>query len=327
MSKRVFFRADANKKIGRGHLSRCVAIAEMLKDNFDVSLICLKENKTYIQSLNLNFAVKYISKEEEIFALTNHNDIVWIDGYNFSEEYKKRLRKKVYKLIETNDIPYEAKNVDVVLNHTPGINKNHFGNTTAELHLGLKYAILRKAFLKHAEKNTEAKNNYGEGVFICFGGADTYNLGEKFVCTLLERGFSLPIYWVSNKTSNSYDFSSDNLFILNNLSEQDMISYMQKSKVLIIPSSMLSFEAVALRKPFLTCYFVDNQKLIFEGLKALKLAECYGFANKAEDVSMAIDSFLNFYESQQYHSQIIEEQSINLDGSSKERICKILLED
>lgn len=327
MGARVLFRADANKSIGRGHLSRCVAIADMLKENFDVSLICLEENRIYIQSLSINFSVKYISKEEDIFALANLRDIVWIDGYNFSEAYKKRLRKKVYKLIETNDIPYEAKNVDVILNHTPAINKNHFGNTNAALYLGLKYSILRRTFLDHATKNTEEKKNTGKGVFICFGGADTYNLGEKFVSALLDRGFTLPIYWVSNKISNSYDFSSDHLFILNNLSEQEMIYYMQKSKVLIIPSSILSFEAIALRKPFFTCYFVDNQKLIFEGLKELNLAECFGFAKEAADVSMATDRFLNFYKDKHYQSQIIEKQRIHLDGNSKEYICNILLEN
>ena len=130
MKKRLFFRVDASEKIGRGHLSRCLAVAEMLKSDFDISFIILQQNEAFINRLNINFTLCSISKENEIFNIINFQDFVWLDGYQFSEDYKKQLQQQVFKLIETNDIPYEAKNVDIIFNHSPGVEASHFGQTT-----------------------------------------------------------------------------------------------------------------------------------------------------------------------------------------------------
>ena len=287
MPKKVYFRVDANSSIGRGHISRCDAVKDMLLEHFQVYFVCLEKNRNFIDNLNLKVSVLYVENEEEIFNMLSNKDFVWLDGYDFTEDYKKKLKSTAFKLIETNDIPYEAKNVDVILNHTPGIKSSQFGNTTAELHLGLGYTLLRKSFLKYAQQKTSSDVNEGDGVFICFGGADHFNLGQKFVESLLHNDFKSTIFWISKSNNNLKGYSKHkNLFVLESLSEKEMVKYMLMSKVLIIPSSVLSFEAMALRKPFFTCYFVDNQKLIFNGLKDLGLAECFGYLDDYEDANI-----------------------------------------
>lgn len=293
MIKKIFFRTDASATIGRGHLSRCLAVAEMLKTQFEIEFIFDQKNIEFINKVDFRFTKHFIESEEGIFNLLDTKDLVWLDGYHFSESFKSQLKAKVSCLIETNDMPYEARNVDIIFNHTPGISKEQFGNTTAKLYLGLDYAMLRPSFLEYAE--TETKSEVGNGVFICFGGADTFNLGEKFVNKLIENNFDAPIYWVSNHTSKCNFSSAKNCQILYNLSENEMIDYMTKSKVLLIPSSVLSIEAIALRKPFFTGYFVDNQKLIFDGLDKLGLAECFGHLKNKTDLENAIFSFLRLY--------------------------------
>ena len=47
MKRRLIFRADANTKIGRGHLSRCLAIADMLENDFEI-FICVLYRKQII---------------------------------------------------------------------------------------------------------------------------------------------------------------------------------------------------------------------------------------------------------------------------------------
>jgi spore coat polysaccharide biosynthesis predicted glycosyltransferase SpsG len=325
MTRNVFFRVDANSIIGRGHLSRCIAVKDMLAENFQVAFVCLEENKTYINELISNISIKYIKNDEEIFDFLKPNDFLWLDGYGFTEMYKKRLKSSVCRLIETNDIPYEAKNVDIIFNHTPGLKPSHFGKTTAELYLGLEFALLRRSFLQKARKNLRFDDNDDEGVFICFGGADTYDLGQKFVDYLIDQEFNSPIYWVTNKkTVFEKSMNSKNISILNNLSEDEMIDYMSKCRVLLIPSSVLSFEAMALRKPFFTCYFVDNQKLIFEGLKKSGLAECFGFLDDSQDIEIAAKKFLNFFSDQGRQKKIVESQMNYLKGNTQKKIVNIL---
>jgi spore coat polysaccharide biosynthesis predicted glycosyltransferase SpsG len=161
----------------------------------------------------------FINTDIEVLEILNSDDLVWLDGYHFTEELKVQIRSVVFKLIETNDIPYEAKNVDIIFNHTPGIIKSDFRNTKAQLFLGLDYAMLRSSFLEYAK--TSGKSVNSQGVFICFGGADTYNLGEKFVDQLLSNNFNDPIYWVTNSTDtiNRDNHNVKNLIILNQLNE------------------------------------------------------------------------------------------------------------
>lgn len=325
MHKKLFFRVDANANIGRGHLSRCLAMAEMLKHDFEISFISLEENSADMTLFQLKFPVDYIAEEVDIFDKVSTEDMVCLDGYHFTENYKKALKNRIYQLIEINDMPYQAKNVDVIFNHTPGISKEQFGNTTAEVYLGLEYALLRKSFLDYAKQDSD-ESQEGDGVFICFGGADTYALGLHFVQSLLHQDFSAPIYWVTHQTAEVYDFDlKPNLEILHRLSEQQMIEYMLKSKVLLIPSSVLSIEAMALRKPFFTGYFVDNQKLIHEGLQKQNLAVCYGYMETHEDVKAATDLFLTFYNDEQKHKDLKEKQRLVLSGHSGEKISETLL--
>jgi spore coat polysaccharide biosynthesis predicted glycosyltransferase SpsG len=303
-----------------------MALAEMLKNDFEIKFVCEQRNADFVSGLDLNYTLIPVSLDSDIFDIAGSQDLVWLDGYHFTETFKSDLRQNIYRLIETNDTPYEAKHVDVIFNHTPGIAKTAFGQTTAKLCLGLDYAMLRPAFLDYAKTHQNIKPT-GQGVFVCFGGADTFNLGEKFVNRLIKSDFNQPIYWVTNHTHQIFEDDNvpENLEILNQLDEFDMINYMLKSKVLLIPSSVLSYEAIALRKPFFTGFFVENQKLIFEGLKEKKLAKCFGSIKKNRDVDEALKIFLKFYHDYRMQNQQIAQHKILIDGSSKEHITKAIL--
>lgn len=295
----------------------------MLSYHLEIRFIFLKENIPYLGQIKFAYPHIAIDHEETILALVGSDDIVWIDGYHFTEIYKQKLQKKAYKLIETNDIPYCPQHVDVLFNHTPGLTAKDFGKTSTQLFLGLPYALLRASFLE--DENLKSNNNsgIGEGVLICFGGADTYNLGYLFIKNLLENGFDAPIHWISNQPAESLS-KHPQVQVWQHLSETEMKEFMLKSKVLLIPSSVLSMEAVALRKPFFTGYFVDNQKYNFAGLQKLKLAQGFGELKSAADVSLATVQFMHFYENTALQKTIIEQQKVHLDKHSSKRIADIV---
>lgn len=325
MTKNLIFRAEVGPEIGRGHLSRCLAIAGMLKEDFNVSFVFLTQEEDYASSLIKHYPHLTIKHENELFHILNETDVFWIDGYHFKEEWKSKIRKLVYRLVETNDIPYFAENVDVIFNQTPGLDLQHFKESKAKLFLGLDYALLRGQFLEVAKsRNTLVK---GKGVFICFGGADTFNLAENFVDELLLQGFKDKIYWVTNNVIKENEkYTGKNVEILSNLCENEMIHYMIKAKVLLIPSSVLSFEAMAIRKPIFTCYFADNQKLINKGLIKQKLATGVGYIETRENIKLLMDGFLKFYKNEDLHKVQIDIQNKLLDGKSKDRIRSIIIE-
>jgi UDP-2,4-diacetamido-2,4,6-trideoxy-beta-L-altropyranose hydrolase len=327
MKRSVFFRADGNDKIGRGHISRCVAVADMICNDFEITFVVLVSNESYFLKLNIGYNHHVINENEEVLDAIDNNALLWIDGYHFSEDFKTNAKKKAYKLIETNDIPYKADNVDVLVNHTPKISveKFHVSENKVQLLLGLEYVLLREKFLEIA-RNSNSQEKIGKGVFICFGGADTFNLGLKFVTTLLSLGFKDPIYWVAKSLEESKKYSFDkNVHLMYDLDEEGMIQYMSTSKVVLIPSSVLSFEAIALRKPIFTSFFADNQELIYNGLIQDVLAEGCGYIETIEDVVLSCDSFMKYYINQKKHQKQIENQQNAIDGYSGERIKNSLL--
>lgn len=324
MTRKLIFRAEVSQTIGRGHLSRCLAIADMLKHTFEISFVFSHSEEDFASKLIKDYAYFLIDNDNDLLHILKKEDIFWIDGYHFSEEWKKEIHKLVGKFIETNDIPYTAEHVDVIFNQTPGLEKTQFKDTKAALYLGLDYALLRQNFLETATK--PIRLDKGKGIFVCFGGADTFKLGNKFVDELLKNNFKDPIYWVTNaSTIDEQKYSTKNVNILSNLSEKEMIHYMTIAKVVLIPSSVLSFEAMAIRKPIFTCYFVDNQKLINKVLLKQELAHGVGYIETEKDVELVISNFLNFYDDDALHLKQTIKQTELLDGKSQKRISEILL--
>ena len=324
MKKRLIFRAEANITIGRGHLSRCLAIADMLENDFEILFVFCVENKSYIDSLNIPYRFETILSDTSFFDLVNQEDIVWLDGYIFDENFKKNLRSRIFKLIETNDLPYKVENVDLLFNHTPGLNEDQFDIVDSEvkLYLGLNYVLLRSAFLEKAKNYQESKT--GSGIFVCFGGADTFDLGLRFVKGLLARNFQDPIYWISNKSKEVLLELSANVDVIWGLNQYEMIKHMSKSKILLIPASVLSFEAIALRKPFYSGYFVQNQELNAKGLLKNMLAEGCKNLNTHKDFEEICDDLLNFYFNELKQHEIVSNQKKFIDGNSSLRLREII---
>ena len=324
MKRRLIFRVNANLIIGRGHLSRCLAIAEMLENDFVVLFVSSIENKSYVESLSIPYRFEATLSDDNFFDFVNQEDIVWLDGYTFDESFKIQLRLNVFKLIETNDLPYKVENVDLLFNHTPGLKKEQFGVVDSEvkLYLGLNYALLRSAFLEKAKNDEESSS--GSGIFVCFGGADTFDLGLRFVKGLLARDFQDPIYWISNKSKEELPELSANVDVIWGLNQYEMIKHMSKSKILLIPSSVLSFEAIALRKPFYSGYFVQNQELNAKGLLKNMLAEGCKNLNTHKNFEEICDDLLNFYFNELKQHEIVLNQKKFIDGNSSLRLRKII---
>jgi len=324
MRKKLFFRADGNSTIGRGHISRCLAAAFMLKDELDIVFVCFTPNVAYLTQIVTEFKVYGIDCDEDLLAILTAQDYLWLDGYDFAEGFKKMIRPHVAKLIETNDIPYPAQNVDILVNHTPGLTKEMFApyNPNTEFCLGLDYALLRPKFLEIAQQ--PPKPPAGVGVFICFGGADTYNLGEKFVSALLAANFTEPIYWVVKSEAQMDMFLAKNVHTLFRLNEEDMIHYMTKAKLLIIPSSVMCFEAIALRKAIFTCWFVDNQELIYNGVVKEKLVSGHGYISTKGEVQKAVKSFISLYKHKEIYIEQLENQFRLFNGKSDLNIKQIV---
>lgn len=324
--KRAWIRVDANNIIGRGHLSRCVALADMIKADFQICFIVMAQNESYCQALLQGWEVQYIDDDAAIVSLLDTEDLLVVDSYAIDNAWRCRFKPLVRGLVDINDIPGHISGATVILNHCPGITASQYTadpNTT--FLLGLDYAILRTPFLAYARRELSVVT--GKGVFICFGGADPYQLGVAATTALLAGGFTEPIYLVSNVDADSYPTLRDasNFTLLNSLSADEMRDYMLKSRLLLLSASILSFEAIALRKPMLALYYVENQALIYQGLVDQGMAKGFGFVNNASQLEGLYECVRVLYQSNHELQALTHQQYTRLDGYSDVRIRKAMV--
>lgn len=317
----AWIRVDANQTIGRGHLSRCLALAEMIMEDWSVCFLTQASNQAFCEPLLADWSVVYFEQENVLPTLLNPSDLLVVDSYAINNAWRLKHREFVACLVDINDIPGKILGADIIINHCPGLKADQYEvEPDTVLLLGMKYAILRPAFLAFAQ--TAKLDVAGEGVFICFGGADPYQLGHQAALSILEAGFEDPVWLVSTAESPLLESLSTypNFKLLQNLSADQMKKYMLQSRLLLLSASILSFEAVALRKPMLALYYVDNQALIYQGLVGDKMATGFGWIESAKELINIAAPFESLYHSDKFLRQMIQQLQKGIDGLSGERI-------
>jgi len=276
MKKKVIFRADGNSSTGLGHMYRLFSLVEIVKDTFDFVFL------THETSADTIIPISY-TKEIIPASVSIENEPLWLasnfsvkeyiiiaDGYQFIEPYQLKIKGLGYKLMYVDDLAKEHMYADIVINHSPYIMENHYSKEVyTKLALGTQYALLRPLFLNQAKQNKSIKEI--DCAFVCFGGADPFNLTIKAVKALLKIPIIKKINVVLGgafKHKEIFDLQVKNvnrIKIFKNLSEEKLIMVMQESNFAIAPASTILYELCCVKMPVLSGFYVDNQELIYKG--------------------------------------------------------------
>jgi UDP-2,4-diacetamido-2,4,6-trideoxy-beta-L-altropyranose hydrolase len=266
MKPEIYVRTDGNAEIGLGHIVRCLALAYMLKNEFDTTFFCREIPAQVIEELTENrVEFKQIFWENEFLEKVNNKIIVVLDGYHFNVGYQKRIKEKGAKLVCIDDLHNNEFVADIIINHAPGITPQDYkAQYYTQFALGLDYALLRPVFLEQAKKQREIKSI--ETVMICFGGADPENQTQRTLKIVLE----LPQFKKIIVVTGAAYCEDDNFEQLLNsdkriecrkaLNETQMLITMLEAELAIIPASSVLLESLAAGCAIIIDYFVDNQK-------------------------------------------------------------------
>jgi UDP-2,4-diacetamido-2,4,6-trideoxy-beta-L-altropyranose hydrolase len=271
--RKIFFRADGNSIIGLGHITRSLALAEILRDKFEVNFITkystdsVKNDILKICSNLIIIPEEFPDIEEPLFYNTylTAGDIVVLDGYNFDTSYQSELKLKKCKLVCIDDLHNIHFVADVVINHNPAAKAEDYSKEMyTKLYLGFDYTLLRKEFISQA-KQIRVLTQF-DTVFICIGGADPENL----TCRIIQTCVGLPrINKINVVTGSAYRYKEELQKLINesnglvkhfhNLNAGDMLSVMLDSEIAVCPSSSISLELFCVGVNLITGYFIDNQ--------------------------------------------------------------------
>ena len=246
MKKNLFIRVDASPEIGIGHMLRCVALAEELRNTFDKIIFLSKKNSGSIIEVILKngFEVSIIDtqikkslknnsklkNEHEIIKnlLTSYKknlNFLLIDHYDISSNYESLLRKIFKKIFVIDDLANRKHDCDLLIdqNYYKDLTNRYMklvSKNTITL-LGPKYAILRSEFT-NSKKINYKKNIFPKRILISFGGSDLTNECEKVlnaICSLKNKQFDVTaitgIHNQNFKQLKKQYVKNDNIQILN----------------------------------------------------------------------------------------------------------------
>ncbi len=261
--KKIFFRADADKKIGYGHFIRTLALAEMLKDDFDCTFFT--QEPTAFQQAEVRKVCKLIdlpaddSKFDIFLSYLTGDEIVFLDNYFFTVAYQKKIKDRGCKLVclGTNDRHYYS---DVLFNFAENDKTIFSVEPYTQIKLGIDWVILREPF----RAVTTSLENYSRdnSIVICFGGTDQYCLTEKCIDAIrtIEPNSTIVIVATDSfgmKRINNLEKDGIKCYV--NAEAEQVATILAKSKCVISSASTIACEALACGATVLCGYYIDNQ--------------------------------------------------------------------
>ncbi|MDP1801969.1 MAG: UDP-2,4-diacetamido-2,4,6-trideoxy-beta-L-altropyranose hydrolase [Bacteroidota bacterium] len=337
--KKILIRADGNTQIGLGHIYRCIAIAEMLEENFTLEFL-LSKLSNFTGVIPSRFSIKHIPEEIEIAAehlwLQKNYDtgsaLMIADGYLFNSEYQKKIKSIGVKLVYIDDLAREYMYADAVLNHAPSAkNLVYKKEDYSALYLGTEYALLRKGFLAKAKK-VHNKFTPIKNVLITLGGSDENNITLKILEALLQipqiEKIAIVIgaaYPHKEKIPPFIESSEKNIKLYSNLGENEMLNLMGNCDAAFAPCSTTCLELIALNKPVFVGYSADNQLGIYESLKTNEYI--FDLENLNEITVKKIKQVtVENLNNETAINKMLNLQKQLIDGRSGERIVKLIKE-
>jgi UDP-2,4-diacetamido-2,4,6-trideoxy-beta-L-altropyranose hydrolase len=192
----LYVRADADGKIGTGHIMRCIALAQAWKDQGgEVTFISQCESgalKERIQNEGFRLvALDHVCPDSAdlkntlaILKSESADQKHWLvlDGHHFTTEYQNAIRDEGIRLLvidDMNHLPHYHANILHNQNiHAPDLKYRCDEDTT--LLLGTRYVLLRSEFLKYQDFKRQIPDR-AKNILVTLGGADPDNVTLKVV--------------------------------------------------------------------------------------------------------------------------------------------------
>ena len=346
----ITIRADADTKIGTGHVMRCIALAQAWRDQGgEVTFIShcesealrgriSKEGFQFIavkaphpHSDDLSITLEYLNRPS---PFTLHPSPTWLvlDGYHFIPEYQKAMRDAGGRLLvidDMNHLPYY--HADILLNqniHAPNLNYHCDKNTT--LLMGTRYVLLRREFLKYREFKRQIPDR-ARNILVTLGGADPDNvtlkviealklLNEPDVTVRIIIGPANPHQETLRNAIVSADFKAKIL-----INPPNMPELMAWADMAISAGGSTCWELALFQLPNAIIYCAENQRPIAEKLhKEGMVLNLGGHAELSlKSIAEAIDKMIN---NQAIRAKMVLKATGQIDGQGAAMVCQAIEE-
>lgn len=276
--RKIYFRADAGPEIGYGHYIRSLALADMLKQDFDCTMFTQSPTEYQINEAKDVCPIVALpsdnTKFDKFLEYLHGDEIVVLDNYFFTTDYQRAIKAKGCKLVcidDTHEIHYVA---DVIINQGLELCDEMFSlESYTRIYTGLGCSMLRKPFL---QRHANGKKQKGS-IVVAFGGSDPHDLTHDYIAMLLAKPMVEHIYAIVGDAYHGKLITDESVSYCRNLSAQNISDLLAKADYALLPASTMMRETLACGCRILGGYYIDNQEDDF--LKYTKSNYIYSLGN------------------------------------------------
>lgn len=262
------FRVDESAQVGRGHMSRCRALAEaLLTAGAQVSFYCRDvraDTKSALQRRGIQ--VVNLPDEEAFLGRDWSREIVVVDGYQFGENFWRRLLEahpwRTVCIDDLRDVRYVA---DLVICYNEGVDAAQFHLAPGtRLLLGGRYLLLRPEICEAVRLTSRPTPR--RAVMLAAGGTRQ----EQWVTdmlTHLSRVDPRAMIWVlsgrplpTGKIARRVGLCPGRVRFFSGLEPSEMLRLYRRARYLVAPASTVMLEAFSAGCPLISGWVAENQR-------------------------------------------------------------------
>ena len=340
--KPLLIRADANARMGTGHLMRCLALAQgwQARDGRATFVTACESDGLRQRLSDEGFQVVALEQpypdpaDWEITSkvLAAHPGAwVALDGYHFDPAYQDQIRKAGHRLLVIDDMAHlEHYYADVVLNQNIHAEQlNYSCEPYTRLLLGTEYVLLRSEFL--AWRGWQRKiPEVASKVLVTLGGGDPDNQTLKVIRALQQVSVddleAVVVVGASNphfdELQSAIRHSPFAIRLVRNAS--NMPELMAWADVAVSAGGSTCWELAFMGLPNLVLVLADNQRLIAEGLDSAKVALNLGWYNEVTVVQIR-EALTNLMISKDARLLMAKQGQRLVDGKGEYRVTSAIL--
>lgn len=342
LSDVLIIRADASSTIGVGHVMRCIALAQAWQASGGEAVFCSRELPSFLSDRLKDEGFQTAEIHNAMGSLQDANDLVNIarklaatavvlDGYQFDSEYQRYLGDNDFVTLLVDDCAeLPAYYTDFVLNQNLGAVASRYAGVAkySELLLGTEFALIRKEFTRHKQKErSEYKSPYK--VLVTLGGADPTNATQTVIDGLKravkhewEARVIVGGLHPSHRTFTELMRQDARFEILSNV--QDMAEQYAWADIVVAAGGGSNWEMCYFGLPRIVVVIAENQRSIAQNLEESGIA-----LNLGDSVSLNTDriacALATMLESPRSMSQASRKAIALIDGNGANRIVQHLM--
>ena len=193
------FRADANSKIGAGHLMRSCALAQAcLNEGFAVTFVTnCKNDLLKHKLLSTGFKTVFVDasypspndiRETRKALNQSGSELCIVDGYHFDSQFQSEIRKHCHLMVIDDTAHLDSYPADIILNQNIDSDKLSYKTPKETVRLlGTEFVMLREEFLSINQENRKIPEQL-ENILVTFGAGDSQNQSLKAIRSIERIG-------------------------------------------------------------------------------------------------------------------------------------------